>query len=80
MDLVAVQHRVINRLGKVTEHRLFRGIVGNLHHDPFVLPDLVPDSMGIVNQIFFGEVVGDKQLIQSANYLGDKLFIYIFWF
>ena len=69
MSLITVQHSVINRFGKITQHGLFRGIVRNLHHYPFVFRDFISDGIGIVHQIFIGEVIGNKQLVQAADNL-----------
>lgn len=62
---------IVHGAGEITQHDLLGRIVGHLVHDMRVLPHLVGDGVGVVDQVVVGQAVGDKDLVQTADDLGE---------
>lgn len=77
VGLVGVEDGVVDGFGEVPEHSLFGAVVGELAHDVLIFPDLVAHSVGVVDEVAVGEVVGDEEFVEPGDDLGEKFFFRI---
>jgi hypothetical protein len=67
MDVAAVDNGVVQGFIEVAQHGLLGAVVGDLIHDALVLAELVADRVSIVDEILFGELIGDEKLVETVD-------------
>ncbi len=69
VGLVTIHDSIIYGFREVTQHSLFRAVVGYLVHHQLVFTDLVSNGVGVVDQVFPTARINFKLAGLSSIYL-----------